>query len=508
MENNDENIDEDDYNEYDDDEFIENKIEEPEDEFFNEQFSTIEKSKDKIQDLNNLIEIDKLNYPQGSKWSYKCYEKLCLIYKENKDISQFILCFKTLMKLYQRMDNIIIENLFYRILDISFNSDFDSNTTLFQETIINEMLKIIKFNNYNKAYTNLKSLIIKIKNYSFKNDSVKIFKQKITDINQDIFSIKYSEQFVKILKSGIRLNISHHELSFLDEKKNLLHEKEFPMKINPINVEVMDNGDIIILHATYLFNIILNMIILKDDKFQIINLYKYVNSSLIVYNDIRKTLIKEINNKNKFIFINPFSLMIIFSSIGNKYIIETILVNPSIFAFYEELNNYSLIVEWNTYKKLTIKKLKKNEFNCIEQKTKIMLKDLAEAHIPFRNIELFNENYLIISLFNELFFILLNNYEVIKRITLHDKIYCLQKIDNNIVVLNSELNFITQGYNNEFQIEKICDIQLRNNNKGLYYCSFLNINEFNYNYVSFFIDHFTSSFVAKYYTMHIKLDID
>ncbi len=35
----------------------------------------------------------------------------------------------------------------------------------------------------------------------------------------------------------------------------------------------MDNCDIIILQATYLFNIILNMIILKDDKFQIIDLY-------------------------------------------------------------------------------------------------------------------------------------------------------------------------------------------------------------------------------------------
>ena len=85
------------------------------------------------------------------------------------------------------------------------------------------------------------------------------------------------------------------------------------MKIKPINVEVMENSDIIILHVIYLSSLILNMIILKDNKFQIIDLYNFVDSSLIKYNNIEKTLIKEIKNKQKFILINPFSLMIIFS---------------------------------------------------------------------------------------------------------------------------------------------------------------------------------------------------
>jgi hypothetical protein len=54
--------------------------------------------------------------------------------------------------------------------------------------------------------------------------------------------------------------------------------------------------------------------------------------------------------------------------IGKTYIIETILKNTSIFPFYEELNSYFLIAEWNIIKRLTIKKLNKNEFNCLEKK--------------------------------------------------------------------------------------------------------------------------------------------
>jgi hypothetical protein len=69
------------------------------------------------------------------------------------------------------------------------------------------------------------------------------------------------------------------------------------MKIKAINFEVMENGDIIILYEIYLFSLILNMIILKDNKFQIIDLYNFVDSSLIKYNNIEKTLIKEIKNK-------------------------------------------------------------------------------------------------------------------------------------------------------------------------------------------------------------------
>ena len=165
MENNDEYEDynedyNDEYNdEYNDDEINENKIEEPEDDYFKEQLNIIQNSNNKIQDLNNLIEIDKLNYPQGSKWSYKCYENLCIIYKEMKDINNFILCFQNLMKIYERMDKIIVENLFYKILNISSISDFDLDTSPFQNTIINKMLEIIKKNNYNKAYNDLKSLI-------------------------------------------------------------------------------------------------------------------------------------------------------------------------------------------------------------------------------------------------------------------------------------------------------------------------------------------------------------
>ena len=221
-----------------------------------------------------------------------------LIYKENKNIYEFNFCFQNLMKLYERMDNIITEYLFYRILNISLNSDCDSDTSSFQETIINEMLKIIKYNHYNKAYTNFKLLIFKIKNYSLKNDIFKILKQKNTDINKNIFSINYSKHFEKILKSGIILKISHHELIFFNEKKYLLYDKEFPMKIKAINFEVMENGDIIILYEIDLFSLILNMIILKDDKFQITDLYNFVDSSLIEYNNIEKTLIKEIKNKN------------------------------------------------------------------------------------------------------------------------------------------------------------------------------------------------------------------
>ena len=446
-----ENIYEDDYDEYD---INENKIKEPEDDYFEEELNNIQYSKDKIQDLNNLIEIDKLNYPKGSKWSYKCYENLCIIYKENKDINNFILCFENLMKLYERMDNIITENLFYKILNISFNSDFDFNISSFQENIINNMLMIIKSNNYNKAYNDLKSLIIKIKNYSFKNDIVSIFNQKITTINQDIFSINYSNEFIKILKTGIILKISETELSFFDNNNILLHKKQFPKKIIPINVEVMENGDLIILYVYILFNIKLNMIILKDDKFQFIELTNYISSTLIKYNYFRgKTLIKEIKNKNKFILINSFNLMIIFSSIGEKYIIETILKNSSIFPFYEELNNYYLIVEWNIISKLIIKKLNKNTFDWLDKRY-IYFENGLKGDLTYRNIEMFNENYLIISLLDEIYFILLKNCEIIKSITLSDCIYCLQKIDNIIVVLDSKLNFITQEYNKGFQIDK------------------------------------------------------
>ena len=515
MENNDEYEDynedyNDEYNdEYNDDEINENKIEEPEDDYFKEQLNIIQNSNNKIQDLNNLIEIDKLNYPQGSKWSYKCYENLCIIYKEMKDINNFILCFQNLMKIYERMDKIIIENLFYKILNISSISDFDLDTSPFQNTIINKMLEIIKKNNYNKAYNDLKSLILKIKNYSFKNDIVNIFKEKISDINQNIFSIKYSYDYVKILKSGMMLKISSNGLYFYDVKNNLLYEKEFPMNIIPFNVEVMENGDIIVLYIWYLFHTTLDMIILRDDKFQIMNLTNsFNNRKLIEYDNYKgKILIKEIKNQNKFILINPLSLMIIFSLHGKQYLIETILKNTSIFPFYEELNNYSLIVEWNIIGRLTIKKLNKNEYNCLEQKNILIQKDLTESHnLIFRNIEMFKENYLIVNLCNEIFFILLNNYEIVKRITLSDNIYCIQKIDNIIVVLNSKLNVITLKYNNEFEIEKICDLK-EEYYEGSYSCSFFNSNQFNFNCVrEYQVDN--HSLFAEYKTIYFKLDVD
>lgn len=508
MENNDEY--EDYYDEYNDDEINENKIEEPEDDYFKEQFNNIKNSNNKIQDLNNLIEIDKLNYPQGSKWSYKCYENLCIIYKEMKDINNFILCFEKLMKLYERMDKIIVENLFYKILNISFISDFDLDTSFFQNTIINQMLEIIKKNNYNKAYNDLKSLILKIKNYSFNGNKVNIFKQKISGINQNIFSIKYSNEYIKILNNGIILKISSNELKFYDINNNFLDEKKFPININPFNVEVMENGDIIILYIWFLFEITLDMIILKDDKFQMMKLNNYFNNNieLIEYDNSKgKILIKEIKNRNKFILINPLSLMVIFSLNGNKYIIETVIKNTAIFPFYQELNNYSLIVEWNIIQSLTIKKLNKNEYNDLEKKNIIIQKVFTKSYYTiFRNIEIFNENYLIVNLCDEIFFILLNNYEIIKRITLSDNIYCIQKIDKIIIVLNSKLNLITQNSKNEFEIDKICDLKKEFYNTGSYSCSIFNSNQFNFNCVrvNLTLDYLN----VIYKTIHFKLTVD
>jgi COP9 signalosome complex subunit 2 len=71
---------------------------------FEDMFISAETSTNPIEEYKQIIELEKDNSTECI-WSYKAYEKLCLIYIQQKNFDEFRYCFEKLIELYSRVDD-------------------------------------------------------------------------------------------------------------------------------------------------------------------------------------------------------------------------------------------------------------------------------------------------------------------------------------------------------------------------------------------------------------------
>lgn len=105
---------------------------------YEDMFIEAEGSKD-INKYKEIIELEKDN-SSTCQWAFKCYEKMCLIHIQNKDLELFQECFQKLFELYPKVDDYdkqdTIRNCSYQL--------YDANDNEFSLSVLRFMLDLLK----------------------------------------------------------------------------------------------------------------------------------------------------------------------------------------------------------------------------------------------------------------------------------------------------------------------------------------------------------------------------
>jgi COP9 signalosome complex subunit 2 len=208
---------EDDIIEYEEDPYAAGNYEEEAGINLEDMYISAEHSMDPISEYRQIIELEKDN---SSKciWSYKSYEKLCLIYIKKKSVDEFKECFEKLFELYPRVDDFDKQDT---IRNMTFNLNDESDKDLVIE-ILRFMLDMLKDREVDRAVMDTGLQFAKTLFYLGRNEELGELLEELLDYmerldaNDEIYkSIKLELLVMKIQYCNIMKNVKESKKLYI-----------------------------------------------------------------------------------------------------------------------------------------------------------------------------------------------------------------------------------------------------------------------------------------------------
>jgi COP9 signalosome complex subunit 2 len=185
---------------------------------FEDMFISAEFAADPVSDYLNVIELEKDN-STGCSWSFKSYEKLCLIYLKNRNLEEFKDKFEKLFDLYEKVDEY---ERYETIRNITFVLHDESDKEIVIE-VFNFMIEKLYDREIVRAYMDTGLQFARVlfnlgRNQdlgSLLNDLLDYMDRK--ELNDEIYkSIRLELIVMKIQFCNLEKNLKESKLLYLD----------------------------------------------------------------------------------------------------------------------------------------------------------------------------------------------------------------------------------------------------------------------------------------------------